>query len=290
MKVRANQALDPSLSQRLGRAFRAVAILIAATLVLTGTCFAAVLGYFEPSIASLLAGRDAIDGANDGMLDEETGLRGYLDSGNQIFLAPYYLGRSEIERGNAGSVDLAAMPSLTAPMIAMRIAQQRWISEWAMPALASGKAETGATAVDAFLLQGKALFDAYRTTNNLVSTDVDADIATVQDVEHAIVVATLGLVTMSLVITIVVARRQHRRLRAAVVEPIDDLVMTMRRVGAGDLSARPTSSGPPELREVAEELGRMTDTIAGERFRITAMEADFAIAGGAPGSDRQRRS
>lgn len=274
MKVRASPSPDPSLSQRLGRAFRAVALLIGATLLITGTCFAAVLGHFEPSISQLLAGRDAVDGANDGMLDEETGLRGYLDSGNQIFLTPYYLGRTEIARGDEESLDLATIPELTGPIIAMRVAQQRWISEWAMPALASGKAESGAAQVDAFLLQGKALFDMYRTANDLVNTDVDEDVTVQQEVEHDLVVVALGLVAISLVITTVVARRQHRSLRAAVVAPIDDLVMTMRRVGSGDLTARPTSSGPPELREVAAELARMTDTVAEERFRIATMEAD----------------
>ncbi len=274
MKVRASPSRDPSLSQRFGRAFRAVALLIGATLVITGTCFAVVLGRFEPSINALLAGRDAVDGANDGMLDEETGLRGYLDSGNQIFLTPYYLGRSEIAQGDTASLDLAAIPALTGPIIAMRIAQQRWISEWATPALASGKADSGATEVDQFLLQGKALFDAYRAANDLVNTDVDADLATEQDLEHDLVIVALGLVAISLVITTVVARRQHRSLRAAVVVPIDDLVMTMRRIASGDLTARPTSSGPPELREVAAELARMTDIVAEERFRIASMEAE----------------
>jgi diguanylate cyclase (GGDEF)-like protein len=274
MKVSLNPSSDPSLSQRLGRAFRAVALLIGATLLLTGACFAAVLGHFEPSISALLAGRDNVDGANDGMLDEETGIRGYLDSGDQVFLTPYYLGRSEIAQGDAGSIGLAATTGLTGPMIAMRIAQQRWISEWATPALASGKAESGATEVDAFLLQGKALFDAYRAANDLVNTDVDADIANEQAVEHDVVIVSLGLVALALVVTTVVARRQVRSLRASVVEPIDDLVMTMRRIGSGDLTARPTSSGPPELREVAAELTRMTDTVAEERFRIASMEAD----------------
>src|ERR1700722_14136828 len=101
MKVWPKPARDTSLSGRLSGAFRAVALLIGTTLLLTGLCFAAVLGHYEPSITSLLVERDAVDGANDGMLDEETGLRGYLDSGEQIFLGPYYLGQSEIAQGDA---------------------------------------------------------------------------------------------------------------------------------------------------------------------------------------------
>lgn len=274
MQVRSRIASDPSLSERFARSFRAVALLIAATLLLTGACFAAVLGYYEPSISTLINGRDAVDRAHDGMLDAETGLRGYLDSGNQIFLNVYYLGRSEIAQGDAAALGLTRITAITGPMIDMRISQQRWISEWATPALASGEANSGATNVDAFLLQGKALFDAYRVANAAVNTVVDAEITAKQGQEHDLVLVMLGFVAVALAITTVVARLQSRRLRSAVVEPIDDLVMTMRRVGSGDLSARPTSSGPPELREVAAELSSMTDRLVEERAQIVSMEAD----------------
>jgi diguanylate cyclase (GGDEF)-like protein len=274
MKVREGRSPEPSLSGRLSHAFRAVAILIAATLVLTGACFAAVLGHFEPSISALLAGRTALDTANNGMLDEETGLRGYIDSGNQIFLAPYYQGQAEIAAGDAASLHLASNAALTAPMVAMRIAQEQWLIEWAVPALASGTADSGPASVDSFLLEGKALFDTYRAAISAVEAVVDANMASERTAEHNLVVLALGIVAMALAVTTVVARRQHRSLRAAVVVPIDDLVMTMRRIAAGDLGARPALLGPPELREVAMELAHMTDTLAGEQFRIAAMEAE----------------
>jgi diguanylate cyclase (GGDEF)-like protein len=268
------RASDRSLTQRLTRAFVVVAILIGTTLSVTGACFAAVLGHFEPSINDLLAGRDAIDGANDGMLDEETGLRGYLDSGNQVFLAPYYIGRQEIASGDAGSLSLSTRPDLVGLILNMRVAQQRWSSEWAEPALASERAVTSVTAQQSFLLSGKALFDAYRAANNLVNTQVDADVSADQGAEHSVVVVALALVGAMLAVTILVAVRQHRALRAAVVTPINDLLSTMQSVGAGDLTARPAGIGPPELREVASELGRMTTTLADERSRIAAVELE----------------
>jgi diguanylate cyclase (GGDEF)-like protein len=268
------RASDRSLTQRLTRAFVVVAVLIGTTLAVTGACFATVLGHYEPSINELLAGRDAIDGANDGMLDEETGLRGYLDSGNQIYLAAYYIGRQEIASGDMDSLGLSTRPDLVGLILNMRIAQQRWTSEWAQPALATERAVTSATAQQSFLLSGKALFDAYRATNDLVNTQVDADVGADQGSEHTVVVVALALVGAMLALTIIVAVRQHRALRAAVVTPIGDLLSTMQKVGAGDLTARPMGVGPPELREVASELGRMTTTLADERSRIAAVELE----------------
>jgi diguanylate cyclase (GGDEF)-like protein len=265
---------DPSLAERLSRAFVAVAVLIATTLAVTAMCFAAVLGHFEPAIHDLLAGRDALDQTESGMLDEETGLRGYLPTGAQVFLAAYYTGQREILAGDSASLALATRSDLVGLILNQRVAQQRWLSEWATPALSFERAVNEGAAQEAFLLRGKALFDEYRTANIAVNARLDADVAAEQSAEHELVLVALGIVGVMLVATIVVARRQHRAMRASVVEPISDLLSTMRTVASGDLSARPAGVGPPELREVGAELGRMTDTLAAERHRIEMVERE----------------
>src|ERR1700692_4928957 len=119
-------ASDPSLAERLSRAFVAVAVLIAATLAVTAMCFAAVLGHFEPAIHDLLVGRDALAQTESGMLDEETGLRGYLPTGAQVFLAAYYTGQHEILAGDTASLALATRSDLVGLILNQRVAQQRW--------------------------------------------------------------------------------------------------------------------------------------------------------------------
>jgi diguanylate cyclase (GGDEF)-like protein len=267
-------ASDPSLAERLSRAFVAVAVLIAATLAVTAMCFAAVLGHFEPAIHDLLAGRDALGQTESGMLDEETGLRGYLPTGAQVFLTAYYTGQHEIQAGNSASLALATRSDLVGLILDQRVAQQRWLSEWATPALTFERAVNGGAAQEAFLLRGKALFDEYRTANIAVNARLDADVSAEQSAEHDLVLVALGIVGVMLVATILVARRQHRAMRASVVEPISDLLTTMRTVASGDLSARPAGVGPPELREVGIELGRMTETLAAERHRMESVELE----------------
>jgi CHASE3 domain sensor protein len=274
MQVRSQLAADRSLTQRLARAFLAVSLLIIATLMVTGACFAAVLGHFEPTVNTLLAGRDAVDEVQNGMLDEETGLRGYLANGDQVFLSAYYTGEAEIIRGDDASVNLATRPDLVRAILAMRVAQQRWLSEWATPALAFERAVTDPVAQQSFLLSGKALFDQYRAASGALNSQVDADVAAEQTAEHDVVLVALAVAFGMLVLTVAVARRQHRALRAAVVAPIDDLLLTMRKVGGGDLTAQPAGVGPPELRAVAAELGHMTMTLADERVRMAEVEAE----------------
>lgn len=121
---------------RLARAFQSVTALIVTTLLVTGACFAAVLGHYEPTINSLLAGRSGVDQTFDGMLDEETGLRGYIATGSQTLLAPYYLGQREIAAGENGVGSLASRSDLAVPIVNMRVDQDKWLSGWAAPALA----------------------------------------------------------------------------------------------------------------------------------------------------------
>jgi hypothetical protein len=55
MTIRSEVAPNRSLSGRLARAFIMVGGLIAATLLITGACFSAVLEHYEPTIHDLLA-------------------------------------------------------------------------------------------------------------------------------------------------------------------------------------------------------------------------------------------
>jgi diguanylate cyclase (GGDEF)-like protein len=208
------------------------------------------------------------------MLDEETGLRGFIITGDPLFLAPYYQGETELLDGDTEALTLATHSDLVTAIVNMRVAEEAWISSWAVPALTFPEAHSNVATVESFLLGGKNLFDAYRVTNSAVSKAVTADIAAEQAEEHDIVLLALALALAMLAAAVVVARRNHRALRMALVEPIAELLATMRQVAGGDLSARAHGVGPPELRDVAVELGRMTDALAAERSRIIAVEAE----------------
>jgi len=68
-----------------------------------------VLAHFEPSVHTLLAGKNGVDQTFQGMLDEETGLRGYIDTSDAVFLARYPQGVEEVLQGNAASASLSTI-------------------------------------------------------------------------------------------------------------------------------------------------------------------------------------
>jgi signal transduction histidine kinase len=66
-----------------------------------------------------------------------------------------------------------------------------------------------------------------------------------------------GLGVVLLLLALVVADRLARSLT----RPVTDLATTAHRLGSGDLSARTTPAGPPEVREVATALNRLAGRI-----------------------------
>ncbi|HVC41786.1 MAG TPA: diguanylate cyclase [Candidatus Saccharimonadales bacterium] len=162
----------------------------------------------------------------------------------------------------------------------MRAAEQRWLTGWAIPALTFDESASSADVLDSFLFNGKTLLDAYRAADDVVNARVNAEIAVQQTAARDLVVVALALVLATIAVTGVIAHRQYRALRAAVIAPISDLLSTMRNVGAGDLAARPATVGPPEFRDVAVELGQMTarlELLREERDSSNAMLSRQAL-------------
>jgi signal transduction histidine kinase len=105
-----------------------------------------------------------------------------------------------------------------------------------------------------------------------------------------------GLGVVLLVLALLIADRLARSLT----RPVTDLAATAHRLGNGDLSARATPAGPPEVREVGEAVnqlaGRIGELLVAEREAaadlahrlrtpLTALQLD---AEGLPPTDRER--
>lgn len=136
--------------------------------------------------------------------------------------------------------------------VAVRWTDGSWLGDPADPdvAVPAGAAEIGSDA-GLLLLQpvqradGTALVEVFLPTETL-----RAGVA-----RTWLVLAGLGAVL--LVIALVVADRLARSLT----RPVTDLAVTAHRLGSGDLAARTTPAGPPEVRDVATALNRLAGRI-----------------------------
>jgi hypothetical protein len=101
------------------------------------------------------------------MLDEETGLRGYLMTNDAQFLEAYVHGEHELVAANDSlTPSTAAVPELATALVQTRLAEERWRDGWAEVAASDTKPNTGVPSLSG----GKALFDAYRREQAVLCT------------------------------------------------------------------------------------------------------------------------
>ena len=90
----------------------------------------------EPRLTDLREGQKAARDASAAMLDQETGVRGYLATWDDNFLEPYRSGAEVTESTEPLMVEaLSEHPRLIALAIASVTATHAWQTQWAVPAI-----------------------------------------------------------------------------------------------------------------------------------------------------------
>jgi signal transduction histidine kinase len=198
------------------------------------------------------------------LLDQETGVRGYVITHSTEFLAPYTDGLAQEKTISARLHPLIrGNQSATADLKALQDAAAEWRTQYAEPLIAHARQDQPADS-DATLLAGsKTAFDRIRALyaaedKHLLADRVhsQADLNHVQSQRNFVFVAMLAtFLVAAAVLTLLVRQivgRPLRRLR-------DDAL----RVASGDFEGRIGSSGPADLRVVAETVEAMRSRLAG---------------------------
>lgn len=255
-----------TLSRQVGRVTRTGLVVVAiATLVNVGLLVFLALYVDRVTTRAFDAGREARL-AHLAMVDQETGLRAYLLSGDPSALAPYEQGRRDLAVHGARA--RAALEGNEAVLALLDEKQERaetWSRTWAEEAVRRGPA-LAATPVDGakrgFVAAGTSLFNDYRAAHADLQDATDALRADAEALQREVL---LGAVVLELVLLaggLLVLRRQSRSLRDSVVQPVQDLLDTIHRLRDGDLSARAAGRGPAELLAIGHGLDEMAQAIA----------------------------
>lgn len=105
----------------------------------------------------------ALQDSHVAMLNQETGLRGYLITREERFLQPYEAGVADLEAVDAEIASWTGVDTELAGRLAeLTTAHQEWTEDWVRPMLAEQPAVGDAVALAELLGQDKALFDHYR--------------------------------------------------------------------------------------------------------------------------------
>lgn len=232
----------------------------------------------EPRLSHLRQAAAAARDSHDAMLDQETGVRGYLATGGEEFLQPYQAGKTR--RADADARLIAAVggdPALLADVLAIVRAQESWEDQWAAPSVdgswvpvGAGSAPAGSTTLSAHLRKGKELFDAYRTVDTDLQSSIAAEVTAAEgSYQQALLVGVLALGVIGTASLLALVRGSSR-LQRQVVAPVLDLTDRVKQVTGGDLSPRPVAASVvDEVAGLSEGVATMT-TVLGDRIRVAA--------------------
>jgi signal transduction histidine kinase len=246
-----------------------LATLTAAAMIGAGTAALIQLQQARERVISVIdpAVRDATV-LSSALLNQETGLRGYLLGRRLDLLEPYQQGRREEDRAAAALAGAADEPglSLGADLAQVRDLADRWRRSYAEPAVAAAGAGRPVPAAE----QGEALFDPVRTALIRLQTELDGAAGQARDDLRRTgdrLQWVFGLIAAGLVALLVVLAVGMRRV---VTRPISELAAGVRRVAAGDFEAAVAGSGPREVVELGGDVDAMRRQILAELGALRA--------------------
>jgi signal transduction histidine kinase len=216
----------------------------------------------------------ALEGA---LVNEETGVRGYVISGEPSFLEPYRDGlAAEAESyREIKTREHATGPRIAADAQAVRASAQSWRGRYVMPTLRRTAAHQGVSLKAS--VRGKAMFNQIRSNLARLQSDLTSkDTATRNQLNHASNELQLILILAGLLIlgSVLLAGLFLRRL---ITRPLARLGSEAGRVAAGEFS-RPLAiaTGPREITELGLEIDAMRERIVQELSRVQASSAKLA--------------
>ncbi|MEV4597169.1 ATP-binding protein [Amycolatopsis sp. NPDC049253] len=195
------------------------------------------------------------------LLNQETGIRGFLLTGQRDFLDPYLAGRTQQDAATAELRRLGALPGTQVGDDLETVLRAAGAWQDAVTKPASPGASPGVGAADA----GKALFDRVRTTLDTLTADLSAarDSGRADLNGAATSLTVLLLVIAGLVVILFVLLWVW--LRRVITVPIMRLAAEVREVSAtGDIHRPVRGTGPRELVELGADVDAMRLRIVSE--------------------------
>jgi signal transduction histidine kinase len=199
------------------------------------------------------------------LLNQETGLRGYLLSGTPSFLGPYTSGLAEQNaQTSALRPLLAGLPAARADLATTLSRAAYWRTTYAQPAIKLVAATGKPLVNNSSIAIGKSDFDKVRAPLAAFQTAIAQQRrrAAAQLGTASVVLDVIGIASALALILVVLALGVA--LRAAVTSPLTRLANDARRVADGEFDHQVDPSGPREVNALAVDVNRMRERILRE--------------------------
>jgi signal transduction histidine kinase len=225
----------------------------------------------DPALVSTLRLQTAL-------LDEETGVRGYVLSKRDVFLEPYTTGRRD-ERATTSTLErLAMLPGAGRFQSNLRAVERRaqaWRRDYAEVAIAAVQRGDLGAIDDTLDTTGKTRFDGVRAALVAQARNLTAERADARaDLRSAarLVLIWVAIFGALVVITVLATTIGLRRI---VVRPLADLAQTVREVAEGAFGRDVAAEGPREIAELGTDVDAMRRRILAELESLEAAREEL---------------
>jgi signal transduction histidine kinase len=215
---------------------------------------------------------------SNAMVNQETGVRGFVLGGNEEFLDPYHSGVTDARRALVQLDALARREDaegLGRDLAAVRRAVDAWETGYAQPTmdrihrLGAGRVEEAAVA------EGKARFDAVRAVLTRLQGDLQAeredaraDLASAATTLTRALSFAMALLLVALLVITVIGRQ-------VIAVPIGRLASQVRAVAGGGLHRAIEPGGPSDIERLGQDVESMRERIVRELELVRAAEAEI---------------
>jgi signal transduction histidine kinase len=207
------------------------------------------------------------------LVNEETGVRGYVLAGDPSFLAPYRTGRVDERRAIARlreQLDEADLEGVADDLAAVVGNARAWQLRYARPTIARVRREGAGAIGNAGVERGRTLFDRVRVA--LAHQERGLDDARAAGREAFREAATFLSVAFGAIVLLAITALTGTlvMLRRTVTLPIGVLGRRVRRVAQGEFDAPIRGSGPRDIADLAADIDSMRQRIVAE---LSALQA-----------------
>jgi signal transduction histidine kinase len=272
------QGARPSLRRRIRVLFAGVIALALAAIVVGALVFVSLLDARLVLVDRIDESRLQAQVLLAAMIDQETGVRGYVLSGDPAFLEPYERGTATEARVAARLERLVAdVPGARDDLDAARAAAAAWHEGYARPAIAGLRAGDGAVRDPAAVEDGRRRFIAVRDAHARFDAVIESARDDARDALDQRTRALVAVMALGLAITLGGVIALWRLYRRSVEDPLHELGEDARRVAGGQLDHHVRPTGPAELAELAEAVELMRTRIVEELQASTEAHAALEL-------------
>jgi PAS domain S-box-containing protein len=276
-----NTVLKTGLVSTLRRLQSLVFGLLMLVIIVGGTVNALTNSWLDSINGQYIALNRDIDTMLNGMVNQETGIRGYLFTGNPAFLQPFYQGQDEYRQAKADLQKLLqqdGFPEGQRQFAIVDESAQTWQDAYALVqmrlAQSSGPAQPDLSR-DA--LHGKQLFDAFRKQIGSLQVLLDRYVTNQRTLRHQLNWGSLAIAFLLSLLLVAIFWRNFGRVTSKLEAQFLALRTTAFKLTQGDLQARAPISGFEELVQVAQGINHMVDTLEQKQVVLVKNEQQFRL-------------